>query len=284
MNIGIIGDSCCDLSSEMQSKLQADLIPLKITVGGKVFVDDKNIDLAQLRAAIHESKTAATTACPSPEDYADAMRKYNSCMVITISSKLSGSYNSAMVAKGLVEEENPSKKIHVCDSKSASSGEVQIALLIRELDEQGLTFDEVVTRVEENIANTRTLFVLEDLSTLMKNGRLNKVVGTVATLLSLRPIMGENGSGEISMIDKVRGTQKALGRLTELIGEYTAGCAAKSVRLVLSHCNAQERGESLSDMIMRQCPAISEVLLVATKGLATVYANEGGVIAAFRKG
>ncbi|MEG0752990.1 MAG: DegV family protein, partial [Angelakisella sp.] len=176
------------------------------------------------------------------------------------------------------------KKIHVLDSKSASSGEVQIALLVRELDEQGLSFEEVIERAEENISKTRTLFVLEDLSTLMKNGRLGKVVGTVATLLSLRPIMGENGSGEISMFDKVRGTQKALVRLTEMVGEYTAGCAAKSVRLVLSHCNCQERGESLQEMILRQCPAISEVLLVATKGLATVYTNEGGVIAAFRMG
>lgn len=284
MNIGIIGDSCCDLNTEMQTRLRADLIPLKITVGDQVFVDDRSIDLAQLRAAIHSCKTAATTACPSPEEFAEAMRRYDSCVVITISAKLSGSYNSAVVAKGLVEEEWPEKKIYVCDSKSASSGEVQLALLIRDLDEQGLGFEEIVARLEESVAATRTLFVLEDLSTLMKNGRLNKVVGTVATLLSLRPIMGENGNGEISMIDKVRGTQKALVRLTELVGDYTAGCAAKSVRLVLSHCNAQERGESLREMILRQCPAIGEVLLVATKGLATVYANEGGVIAAFRQG
>ncbi|MEG2074751.1 MAG: DegV family protein, partial [Angelakisella sp.] len=123
---------------------------------------------------------------------------------------------------------------------------------------------------------------LEDLSTLMKNGRLGKVVGTVATLLSLRPIMGENGNGEIAMVDKVRGTQKALVRLTEIISEYTADCGAKSIRLVLAHCNAKERGESVREMILQKCPAIGEVEVVSTKGLATVYANEGGIIAAFR--
>lgn len=283
MSIGIIADSCCDLDRKMKEMLHADLIPLKITVGGQVFTDDRDIDLAALRAAIKQSKTAATTACPSPEEYAEAMRKYDSCMVITLSSKLSGSYNSAMVAKGLVEEECPQKKIHICDSKSASSGEVQIALMIRELDGRGLSFETIVELVEENISKTRTFFILEDLSTLMKNGRLNKVVGTVATMLSLRPIMGENGAGEIAMVDKVRGTQKALVRLTEIIAERTLTCGSKSVRLVLSHCNAEECGKGLRDMILRQCPAIGEVLLVATKGLSTVYANEGGVIVAFRE-
>ncbi|MEG1874840.1 MAG: DegV family protein [Angelakisella sp.] len=281
MKIGIIGDSCCDLTPEMIQELQAQLVPLKITVGEETFVDDRDIDLAALRGAIHNCKTAASTACPSPEDYAQAMRQSDASMVITISAKLSGSHNAAMVARDLVLEETPEKKIHVFDSGSASSGEVQIALQIRELEEQGLEFNEIVQRIETKLTQMHTLFILEDLSTLMKNGRLNKVVGTVATLLSLRPIMSDNGHGEIAMLDKVRGTQKALARLTELVVGYTANCAKHSVRLVLSHCNCLERGEELRAMLLAQCPALSEVLLVATRGLSTVYANEGGVIAAF---
>lgn len=283
MSIGIITDSCCDLTPELRAKLSADLIPLKITVGDKTFVDDSSIDLVGLRTAIRQSKTAATTACPAPEEYAAAMRQYDQCVVITISAKLSGSHNAASVGRDLVLEEFPDKKIHVFDSRSASSGEVQIALEAYELAQQGMGFDELVRRMEERIPKMRTLFVLEDLSTLMKNGRLNKVVGTVATLLSLRPIMSENGAGEIVMLDKVRGTQKALERLAELVAEHTLGCAAQSVRLVLSHCNNPERGESLRTLLLGRCPALREVLLLSTQGLSTVYANEGGVIAAFHQ-
>lgn len=283
MSIGIITDSCCDLTEQMRASMKADLIPLKISVGEEVFVDDKSINLHALRSAIKLCKTAATTACPAPEEYAEAMRRYDSCMVITISAKLSGSYNSAVVAKDLVLEEFPNKKIHIVDSRSASSGEVQIALHIAELSAKGLSFEEAVRQVEAKINRMHTLFILEDLSTLMKNGRLNKVVGTVATLLSLRPIMSDNGAGEIIMLDKVRGTQKALARLTELVADYTKDCAEKSVQLVLSHCNCAEKGDDLSKMLMKGCPALKEVLLVATYGLSTVYANEGGVIAAFHR-
>lgn len=281
MKIGIITDSCCDLTPQMRQELGADLIPLKITVGNDVFVDNKDIDLSALRQSIRSCRTAASTACPAPEEYAEAMRKYDACFVITISARLSGSHNSAEVAKGIVLEESPEKLIHVVDSRSASSGEVQIALQIWELIGAGRSFHEIVDAVEQKRDRMRTLFILEDLSTLMKNGRLSKVVGTVATLLSLRPIMAEDGHGEIQMMDKVRGTQKALTRLTELVADFTKNCADQSVRLVLSHCNAPERGETLRNMLLASCPALGEVLLVATHGLSTVYANEGGVIAAF---
>ena len=283
MSIGIITDSCCDLTPQMRAELSADQIPLKITVGEHTFVDDSQIDLAKLRTVIRQTKTAATTACPAPEEYAAAMRQYDECVVVTISGKLSGSYNAACVGRDLVLEDNPHKKIHVFDSRSASCGEVQIALEAHELAKQGRSFEEIVRHIEERIPKMRTFFILEDLSTLMKNGRLNKVVGTVATLLSLRPIMSDNGAGEIVMLDKVRGTQKALERMTELVAEYTLGCAAKSVRLVLSHCNNPERGDTLRTLLLSRCPALGEVLLLSTHGLSTVYANEGGVIAAFHQ-
>lgn len=280
MKIGIIADSCCDMTPEMIKKTGIDLVPLKITVGGSTFVDDENIDLSLLRSAIHESKTGATSACPAPGEYAEAMRRYDKCVVITLSSRLSGSYNSAIVAKDMVLEEFPNKRIHIFDSESACSGETWLALLAHDIIVSGRSFDELVEQVERKIANMRTLFVLEDLSTLMKNGRLNKVVGTVATLLSLRPIMSDNGHGEIAMLDKVRGTQKALARLVELVKEYTAGATASSRRIVLTHCNCRERVNTLREMILNQCPAVGEVLIVATRGLSTVYANDGGVVAA----
>lgn len=282
MNIGIITDSCCDLTTEMRDRLQAARIPLKIMVADEVFVDNKDIDLPKLRDSIRRSKTAPTTACPAPGEYAEAMRRYDECFVVTLSSRLSGSYNSAEVARTVVLEESPEKKIHVVDSRSASSGEVSLALQLSEMIAKGMSYEDIVFGIEAAARNMRTLFVLDNLDALMKSGRLNKVVGTVATLLSMRPIMSENGNGEIIMLDKVRGTQKALVRLTELVAGFTKDCAERSVRLVLAHCNCAERSETLRTMLLEGCPALSEVLTVATNGLSTVYANEGGVIIAFQ--
>ena len=281
MRIGIIVDSACDLSTEMIQEMQIDFVPLKISVGGKTFVDNLDIDLALLRNTIRECNTAATTACPSPEDYAQAMRKYDACFVVALSSKLRGSYNAAVVARDLVLEEYPDKKIYVINSRSASAGEALVAKEIYDMIAEGMNFEEICVKIEHNIDHMRTLFILEDLSTLMKNGRLNKVVGTVATLLSLRPIMSDNGSGEIIMVDKVRGTQKAIVRFCEMIAEETKNCGKATKKLFLANCNCHERAEDIKLLIREKCPAIEDVIIVATHGLATVYANEGGIVAAY---
>ena len=281
MNIGIIVDSCCDLSYEMVTKLQAVITPLKIDVGDTQFIDDNLIDLELLRNRIKSSKKAPSTACPSTADFADAMRLYDQCFVITLSSSLSGTYNAAVVAKDMMLEESPEKKIHVIDSLGASSTEVQLALYVHELAESGHTFEEIVVLSEARKKTCRTIFILEDLSTLMKNGRLSKVAGTVATFLSIRPIMQDNGNGEIVLLEKVRGSQKALIRLTDIIKENTVDQQKHTLRLVLAHCNCEERANSLKADILKKCPAIKEVLIVPTRGLSTVYTNDGGVIISY---
>lgn len=110
----------------------------------------------------------------------------------------------------------------------------------------------------------RTLFVLEDLSALVKSGRLNKVSGIVASILSLCPVLGADGHGEIKMVAKARGMQNALRRLTEIVGQETAGAPPRSVTMVLAHCQAEERAESLKMQLKASCPAIGKVLVVPT--------------------
>ena len=281
MNIGIIVDSCCDLSPKLIDITHADIASLKIDVGNKQFIDDRTLDVPQLLQAIKACKQAPSTACPSTTDFVELMKKYEQCFVITLSSNLSGTYNSAIVAKDLVLEEYPEKKIYVCDSLSASSTEVQLALYAHELINLGHAFEEIIELLEKRKACCKTMFVLEDLSTLMKNGRLGKVAGTVATFLSLRPIMVDNGNGEIALLEKVRGTQKALARMSDIICEGTKNEEKKSIRLILAHCNCKERADNFKKDILEKCSAIKEVLVVDTRGLSTVYTNDGGVIISY---
>lgn len=282
MKIQIIVDSCCDTTPAMRNALGLISIPLKITVdGNKEYVDDASIDILQMLADMKASSLPVSTACPSPEEYADAMRSSDASVVVTLSHHLSGSYNSAQTARSMVLEETPDKQIAIFDSKSASAGELRIAFFLHELIAAGASFDEICEQTPPFINRMRTLFVLEDLGNLIKNGRIPKMAGMLGTVLMLRPIMGENGEGEIIPLEKVRGTQKALDRLVEMIAQRTAALAAKSLQLVLSHCNCPERGAALKKKILQLCPAVGEVILVPTGGLSSCYANDGGIILAF---
>lgn len=226
-------------------------------------------------------RTAPTTACPSPEEYAALMSQADASLVVTLSSKLSGSYNAACVGRDLALEEAPEKKIHVFDSESASAGETRIALLLRDMIDGGIGFEEIVEKATAFIANMKTHFVLEDLGNLVKNGRISRTAGFVGTMLNLRPIMGENGHGEIIPLEKVRGTANAMRRLVELVAEETDHLPAASKLLVLSHCNCQERAMQLKKAFLERCAVFKDVIVVPTGGLSTVYANDGGIVIAF---
>lgn len=281
MNIQIIVDSCCDVTDALRNVLSLSLASLKITVGEHFYEDDGTIDTGVLVADMKACRTAPTTACPSPEEYAALMSRADASLVVTLSSKLSGSYNAACVGRDLALEEAPEKKIHVFDSESASAGETRIALLLRDMIDGGIGFEEIVEKATAFIANMKTHFVLEDLGNLVKNGRISRTAGFVGTMLNLRPIMGENGHGEIIPLEKVRGTANAMRRLVELVAEETDHLPAASKLLVLSHCNCQERAMQLKKAFLERCAVFKDVIVVPTGGLSTVYANDGGIVIAF---
>lgn len=281
MNIQIIVDSCCDVTAALRNVLSLSLASLKITVGEHFYEDDGTIDTGVLVADMKACRTAPTTACPSPEEYAALMSRADASLVVTLSSKLSGSYNAACVGRDLALEKAPEKKIHVFDSESASAGETRIALLLRDMIDGGMGFEEIVKKATAFIANMKTHFVLEDLGNLVKNGRISRTAGFVGTMLNLRPIMGENGHGEIIPLEKVRGTANAMRRLVELVAEETDHLPAASKLLVLSHCNCQERALQLKKAFLERCAVFKDVIVVPTGGLSTVYANDGGIVIAF---
>lgn len=282
MGIHLIVDSCCDHTPELKEKLGLHVAPLKIqVVGGHQYIDNGEIEVKDLLADMAASKQPASSACPSPEEYARYMRQYEECLVVTLSSKLSGSYNAARNAMEIVREEHPEKRIYIFDSKSASAGELRIALYIKELIDAGKSFDTIVLMTERLISEMRTLFVLEDLSNLVKNGRLNKVSGILASVLSLCPILGDDGKGEIRMVSKARGSKMALNKMVELLKEYTASIAPRSLLMVLAHCNCPARAEGLKRAILEHCAAFREIITVPTGGLSTMYANNGGIILAY---
>ena len=277
----ILADSCCDLSPELLKKTQAKIAPLTITIDDTHYVDDGTVDIPPYLAAMKASKNPVRSACPSPDLYAEDIRATEGdCFIVTLSAKLSGSHNAASLGVQLAQEDMPEKKVHVFDSESASAGETYIALMIHDLIAAGKSFEQIVELVEEKIRSMHTLFVLDSLDNLVKNGRISRTVALLANVLSIRLLMSDDGHGAIKNISKARGIKGALGQMVETCRKHTEGLAAASQRLVISYCNCPERARQVRDMIREKCPAIGEIILTPTSALSSMYANDGGIVIA----
>ena len=278
----ILADSCCDLSPELLKKTQAKIAPLTITIDDTHYVDDGTVDIPPYLAAMKASKNPVRSACPSPDLYAEDIRATEGdCFIVTLSAKLSGSHNAASLGVQLAQEDMPEKKVHVFDSESASAGETYIALMIHDLIAAGKSFEQIVELVEEKIRSMHTLFVLDSLDNLVKNGRISRTVALLANVLSIRLLMSDDGHGAIKNISKARGIKGALTQMVETCRKHTEGLAAASQRLVISYCNCPERARQVRDMIREKCPAIGEIILTPTSALSSMYANDGGVVIAY---
>lgn len=278
----ILADSCCDLSPELLKKTQARVAPLTITIDDTHYVDDGTVDIPPYLAAMKASKNPVRSACPSPDLYAEDIKAADDdCFIITLSAKLSGSHNAVVLGVQLAEEDMPEKKVHVFDSESASAGETYLALMIHDLIAAGKSFEQIVETVEEKIRSMHTLFVLDSLDNLVKNGRISKTVALLANVLSIRLLMSDDGHGAIKNISKARGIKGALTQMVETCRKHTEGLATASQRLVISYCNCPERARQVRDMIREKCPAIGEIVMTPTSALSSMYANDGGVVIAY---
>ena len=174
----------------------------------------------------------------------------------------------------LYREKYGKKQIHVVDSESASCGETQIVKKLVELEEQGLPFEEIVKQIEEFRSNMHTYFVLDNLETLRKNGRLTGVKALVASTLSIKPIMAGD-KGNIVQRGQSIGMKKALRRMAEIILEEVGDAQHRT--LMITHCNAQDRAETIKKLLTDKVQ-FRDCLIMDTRGVSSMYANDGGVI------
>ncbi len=279
--LSIITDSCCDVTETLRTDLHG-IAPLTITIDGKEYVDDGSVAMVPYLAAMKASPNPARSACPSPACYAETILSApGDCFIITLSARLSGSYNAAMLGREMAHEQQPEKRVHVFNTKSACAGETYLALLLRDLISSGKTFEEIISAMQNKIQALHTVFVLDSLDNLVKNGRMKKVAATVANLLSIRPVLSDDGEGGIRLIGKGRGMRNALSQMVEVCRKHTEGLAERSQRLTLSYCNCLTRAKEVRDLIWNRCPAIGEIVLTPTSALSSMYAEDGGIVIAY---
>lgn len=274
----IVAGSSCDMTVEMREALGVTTVPFKITIDGKEYVDDDSLDVFNMIDHMNKSKKEVRTSCPAPGDFLKAYRGEEDVFVLTISKNLSGAYNSASLARDMARDEDDKKRIHIFDTESASAGETLIAYKLREEINKGLEFDEIVSNVDKYIKEVKTFFILESLNNLIRNGRISKTTGLIANVLNFKPIMQDDGNGNIELFEKVRGTKKAFTNLVKAVGKI--GKNPEGRRLVITHVNAMEKAEELKAKIIENYN-FKEVITVQTRGLCSAYADDGGIVLAY---
>lgn len=278
MNFKIVADSSCDLNEDLKKKMNIDLVPLTIEIDGKRYIDDENLNVNEMLQEMKKSPMAPKTSCPSPNDFIKAFKAEGDIFAVTLSSKLSGTYNSAILAKNMIKEEISNKFIHVFDSLSASVGETLVSLKIIEIARRNYDRINIIQKVNQYIKEMKTFFVLESLDNLVKSGRMSALTGKVASILSIKPIMRGSDEGTIEKLETTRGTKKAFRRLVEIIGEQ--GERLEEKILGIGHCNCIERAKKIKNDILERYN-FRDIIIVDMAGLSSVYANEGGIVISF---
>ena len=278
MSFHIVADSCCELTADMKKRGNIEIAPLTLEVGGESILDDETFDQKYFLKRVAECPECPKSACPSPDYFRKSfLNGAERCYAVTLSAQLSGSYNSAVLGANLAQEENEDLKIHVFNSRSASIGETLIVKKIVECEEAGMSFERVVETVELYISTQHTYFVLENLETLRKNGRLSKTKALVASALKINPVMGATSEGDIVQLDQARGINKALMKMVDAIVNDAQHVENKT--LAISHCNCPERAEMVKEALLERL-AVQDVFVLDTQGVSSMYANDGGIIIA----
>ncbi len=276
----VVGDSSTEVDASFLAQYPTELVPFKLYLDGKEFIDDPQLDVDQFVEEMKRATSTPKTACPSPNDFLESFKgEEDEIYIVTISSKLSGTYNSAILAKNIYDSENPGKKaIHVFDSLGAAAGQTLVARKIHDYKRQGFTSEEIVKTVTTFISEITVLFISESLDNLIKNGRISKWKGLIASTLNILPIMGADGRGEIKLFEKVRNTNKAYLRLIELMQEGLSRNGRDIV--VITHVGNPERANQIEEGV-RKLDTVKEVVNLKCAGLSSLYADKKGIIIAF---
>lgn len=278
MKRAIIMDSSCDISinGDFENQIYMEKVPLKLRVGEDEYIDDDNLDLVSFMRKMSECAEATGTAAPSPEEWYNAYKKADEIFAVTITSGLSGTYSSAIVGRQMILEKYPDKKIHVFDSKSAGTGPAIIVRKIQEYIQKNMSFEDIVSGIDEYCKRIKTYFILEFMENLVKSGRVSAIAGKLAGILGIK-ILGQNSTqGTIELLRKLRGKDVIYKKAVEdmFASGYNGG------KVMISHCFNKERAEYISSLIKKKFPD-AEIEVSTTGGLCSYYAEAKGVIMAF---
>lgn len=250
--------------------------PLKMIFGGKEYVDNEALDVPAFRTALAETKGKTTTSSPNIGDWLDAFDDADEVFAVALTSGISSGYDSALTAASLYESRRYDARIFVLDSRSTGP---ELELIVEEyarLIKQDLAFDEIVSRIEDYSRRTHLMFTLSTVNNFARNGRVNPLIAKVAGTLNVHIVGRASVSGELELMDKVRGCRASLKQVAANMKD--AGFEGGKVRL--RHTANPEAALELAGIIREDYPEC-DILVDENRGLCSYYAETGSVLVGF---
>ena len=252
--------------------------PLKIITPQKEYTDNEELDVEQMVDELLELNSRSGTACPGVGDWLEAFGDGERVFCVTITSTLSGCYNSAVIAAREYEETHPGAKVFVIDSLSTGPEMKLIIEKLKELIDEGLEYEDICQRITEYKERTGLMFVLESLKNLANNGRVSKIAAGAAGLLGIRVVGKASDRGDLEQLAKCRGSKKAM----EAVVQYLEKFGYKGGKLCISHCCNFEAAQNLKKLISDKF-ALAQIEIYKARGLCSFYAEKGGLLVGFEK-
>ena len=278
MTIKIITDSGADAFVSSIEGVAHQSVPLTIRAGSSSWIDDGKLNIPEFVTALKQTNERTSTACPSVQDWLDAFAGADEIFVLTITSALSGTYNSALQATKIFTEKHANVKIHVFDTLSAGP---QIRLLAEDIAtmiNDGLHFDQVVETMKYRIRQTDLLFVLENLDNLANNGRINPAMARIAHALKLNIVGIASDAGKLEMLGKIRSSKKIFSKMLKIM-EKSGYCGG---RVLIDYVGFSDKAAKMKETILSVYPS-AQISLSKCGGLCTYYAEDGGLMIGYEK-
>ncbi|MCR4634340.1 MAG: DegV family protein [Erysipelotrichaceae bacterium] len=267
----IIADSSCDLYSPDLQDFKT--VPLTVYTDERSFLDAEDLDVSEMLDYLARYKDRSYTSCPSIDAWSEAFQGADEIIAVTITSALSGSYNSALSAAQMYMDEHPGAKVSVIDSLSTGGEEILLIEKIDELRKQGLSFEEIDAQARAYLKTTRLFFSFFSLHNLAQNGRVNKIVAASLNVLNIGVTGTATQEGTIAVTGKARGEKKCQKVLLEEMEK--AGFNGK--KAIITHTENPEGAESLKELVLSKYPQ-ADITIHATRGLCSYYMERRGVV------
>ena len=267
----IVADSSCDMWE--LNGVDFAVAPMTISTDNKHYVDNQELDVHLMSEDLAKYKGVSHTACPSAGSWLDCYEGYDEVFVVTLTGAMSGTYNSAMTAKGIYEEENDNVKVHVFDSLSTGPEMRLLIEKLKEMIEEDLPFEEIVEKGQDYLKHTRLFFALKSLHNFAMNGRINKAVASAIGVLNISIFATASEEGTIQQISKCRGEKKVVKSMIEHL--ENAGYHGGKVRI--SHADNLKLAHNVRDKILELYPH-ADIIVYPMGGLCTYYAEIGGLL------
>jgi len=274
--VKVITDSTADIPAELIQELDISVVPLKVHLQGQTYLDRVDIQPEEFYQKLQEADELASTSQPSPIDFVETYRAAAKdggvdLLSIHLSSALSGTFQSALLAKSMVEDEF---KITVIDSKKASYPIGMIVVEAARAAKEGKSLDECVSLVNRMIEDMGVYFMVDTLEYLQKGGRIGKASALVGSLLNIKPILSFNEHGEVCPVDKVRGKSRAEARVMELVREKAGDKGLQ--KAAICHANRREEAEKWAERLRTEF-AVEDLVITDVGPVVGTHVGPGTI-------